>query len=293
MATTDTGPLIPRRRLGAAFRELREARGETLQQTARALMFSASKLSRIENGLTAEPHPRDVRDLLDHFDLAGTAEAARLEELAEAGRRPGWWQVPPYDMPSRLDTFISYEMAASRIDAYVSTAAPGLLQTPDYAMAILTRTLPDLSPTELDLQAHIRLERQRHLRGRDSPPHQWYVVPETILHRQIGTPETMAGQLGTLLDAYEDPSIDLFVIPFSSGIYPAVEMGIVTIFEFEDDRDDEIVAIERYRYTEFSDRPTTLQKYRTVLDQLPEFYLDRSASRVFIEKVRRQWLENA
>src|SRR5687767_7194771 len=124
VATADAGPLIPRRRLGAAFRELRVARGETLQQTATALLLSPSTLSRIENGLAGEPHPRDVRDLIDHFEVNGEYATA-LKDLAEAGRQPGWWQLPPYEFTGDIDTFISYESAASSIREYSPTLVPG------------------------------------------------------------------------------------------------------------------------------------------------------------------------
>jgi transcriptional regulator with XRE-family HTH domain len=286
VASANSGPLIPRRRLGAAFRELREARGETLQQTAKALMFSPSKLSRIENGLAGEPHPRDVRDLIAHFGLARSPQAARLEELAEAGRRPGWWQVPPYRMPARLDMLIAYESAASRIEAYQSTVAPGLLQTPDYARETIARVLPHLTPAEVEHQVEIRIERQRRLRGGQDPPTQVYVAPETILHRQVGTPKVMHDQLTALLEAYDDPHVDLHIIPFSAGIYEAVEMGLVTIYRFADGADSDIVCIERYQYTEFLDRPATISKYRRVIERLEKFRLDRDESRAFIERIQ-------
>jgi transcriptional regulator with XRE-family HTH domain len=290
VSIVSTGPLIPRRRLGAAFRELREAKGETLQQTARALMFSPSKLSRIENGLAGEPHPRDVRDVLSHFGLDHTEQGAELDDLAAEGRRPGWWQVPPYEMPSRLDTFISYESAAARIDAYVPTVVPGLLQTADYARATIERAVPHLTSGAVEQQVELRMERQRQLGMREEPPRQWYVAPETILHRQVGSAATMRAQLSALVDAFDDPLIELHLIPFSAGIYEAVELTTITIFGFADEHDSDIVAIERVQYTEFLDKPQTIEKYRGIFSRLPHYWLDRSESRAFIERVvRERW----
>lgn len=289
MATSSTGPLIPRRRLGAAFRELREAHGETLQQTATALLFSPSKLSRIENGLGGDPHPRDVRDLIAHFDLTGTEQAARLDELAAEARRPGWWQVPPYDMPSRLDTLISYESAASHIDAYAPTVVPGLLQTPAYARATLVRSAPHLSADAVDGQVEVRMQRRRRLADRPTPPpRQCYAVPETILHRQVGSADVMREQLVALVRVAEDTLIDLHVIPFTAGIYEAVQLSDIFLFHFADDADTDVVAIERSQHIEFLDKPQTLAKYRGIFDRLSDYWLDRSASSAFIERVLQE-----
>lgn len=287
MSETDAGPLIPRRRLGAAFRALRDARRETLQQTARSVMFSPSKLSRIENGQAGEPHPRDVRDLIAHF-APGEAETARLESLAEAGRVPGWWQVPPYSMPSRLDTFISYESAAARMESYVPAVVPWILQTPAYADAALRALAPHLAPAEREHQVEIRMERQRALRARANSPTLLFVIPEAVLHRRVGTRDEMRTQLTAMLDSYDDPAIDLHVIPFSAGIYEALEVTSLTVFLFADDADADVVALERVGFTQFLERPDDVAKYRNVVSGLEAHRLDRSRSRAFIARVRDQ-----
>jgi transcriptional regulator with XRE-family HTH domain len=285
--TTGAGPLLPRRRLGAALRAAREARGETLQETAQAVMFSPSKLSRIENGQAGDPHPRDVRDLLAHFAITG-ARARELDALAEEARRPGWWQVPPYDMPSRLDTFISYENAASDIDVYSPSAVPGLLQTADYAHAVLSRLLPTLTPAEVARQAELRLERRRRMEARAVQPRQRYIVPETILLRQVGSVATMNQQLSALVEETARPGIEFHLIPFSAGMYEAMELTTVTIFGFADEADPDVVCIERVRHADFSDRPQTLTKYREIFDRLQDYWLDPPESRRFVDRIRRE-----
>ncbi len=288
MTTTNTGPLIPRRRLGAAFRELRESRGETLQQTAKVLMFSPSKLSRIENGLGGEPHPRDVRDILAHFAVDGTADGHRLEALAEQSRVPGWWQVPPYEMPSRLDTFISYESAASRIEAYVPTVVPGLLQTREYARECIHQLVPHLDHEAVEHQVEIRMRRQQELNRRELPPTQLYAIPETVLHRRVGSPDAMREQLETILATFDNPLIDLHVIPFSAGIYEAIEVSTLTIFTFDEEGHFDIASLERVRSVQYMDRPESVEKYRRVVSRLADHWLDRSESRAFIERVRNK-----
>jgi transcriptional regulator with XRE-family HTH domain len=285
VTTSSTGPLIPRRRLGAAFRDLRETKGETLQQTAKALMFSPSKLSRIENGLAGEPHPRDVRDLIVHFGLRNTDRENALDALAEQGRLPGWWQVAPYDMPSRLDTFISYESAASRIDAYVTGILPGLLQTRDYATEVLSRLAPWLDATAVALQVDIRMRRQNEYLNRHPRPRTLYAMPETVLRRAAGSPAVMRRQLDALIEASTDPLVELYVIPFSAGVYEAVEMSTTTVFTFDHPEDLDVVAIERDRFVQFLEKPESVRHYRDVITRLADHWLDRASSRSFIDEI--------
>jgi transcriptional regulator with XRE-family HTH domain len=292
METTSTGPLIPRRLLGAAFRELREARGETLQQAAQACLFSPSKLSRIENGLAGEPHPRDVRDLLAHFDVAD-ARAAELEQLADDGRVPGWWQVPPYDMPSRLNTFISYESTATRIQMYEPTVIPGLLQTRSYAQAVLTHLAPWIEGDAVALQVEIRMRRQLEHQRREPRPSTLYAISEAVLRRGIGSTAAMSDQLKALADRSTDPLVELHVLPFSAGLYAALALSTTTVFSFDDADDLDVVAIERDRSVQFMEKADTVRHYRDVIARLAAFWLDRDQSRVFIDDIRTELWENA
>lgn len=284
MTTSSTGPLIPRRRLGAAFRELRDARGETLQQTAKALMFSPSKLSRIENGLAGEPHPRDVRDLISHFD-ASAEQAVVLEQIAEAGRVPGWWQVPPYDMPSRVDTYISYESSATHIALYGPHVIPGLLQTRDYAFEVLTRLAPWLDADAVAAQVDIRMRRQAEHLQRDPRPRTLFALSEAVLHRGSGT-RVMQDQLEAVLNASIDPLVELHILPFNAGLHHAAELSTTTVFTFDDVDDLDVVAIERDRYVHFLEKADDVRHYREVINRLADYWLDPADSRAFVDKIK-------
>lgn len=292
METTSTGPLIPRRLLGAAFRELREARNETLQQAAHACLFSPSKLSRIENGLAGEPNPRDVRDLVAHFAVESD-RVAELEALAQAGRVPGWWQVPPYDMPSRVDTFISYESTATRIQAYEPAVVPGLLQTRGYAEAALTRLAPWLDADAVALQIDIRMRRQLEHHRRAPRPSTLYAIPEAVLRRGADSPAIMRDQLDVLVEASRDPLVELHVVPFSAGLHHAVQLSTTTVFSFDNADDLDVVAIERDRSVQFLEKTENVRHYRDVIAGLAAYWLDRAQSRSFITTIRSEiWQES-
>lgn len=273
------GPLIPRRRFGGEIKRLREARGETLADTAGALLISTSKLSRLENG-QGELRPRDVRDLLAYFDIGDAAEGAQLREWAEQARVPGWWQGETYVMPPKLDTFIAYENAASRIKSYVPTVVPGWLQTRRYAAAALTRLAP-LSAVQVEHQADLRMARQEALRERASPPTMLLAIPETVLHRTVGGPEVMREQVDALIASYDDPLVDLHIIPFSAGLYPAMEGGF-TIFAFEDELDPDVAALDLVSAIQFLTDEGRVREHQEILEDLRHYWLDRTDSQEFL-----------
>jgi transcriptional regulator with XRE-family HTH domain len=276
------GPLIPRRRFGGEIKRLREARRETLARTAGAPMISVSKLSRIENG-QGELNPRDVRDILRHFEIGeDTPEGVQLRGWAEQARVPGWWQGQ-FNMPKRLDIFIAYENAAMRIESYIPTVVPGLLQTPDYARETLRRLAPRLTPAQLDEQTDLRMERQRALNARVDPPTLLLVVPETVLHRVVGSTDVMRDQLDALMASYDNPRLDLHVIPFTAGLYAAME-GSFTLFRFADPRDPDVVAVDTVRTTLFLDQEEKVQEHHDDLLDLHHYWLDREGSREFLRR---------
>src|SRR6266436_1095096 len=84
-------PTVRRRELGALLRKLRTDKGLTVEQAAEQLMFSMSKLSRMETG-HGTPSRRDIRDLCALYEVTGEAERKRMMNLAVEGRQAGWWQ---------------------------------------------------------------------------------------------------------------------------------------------------------------------------------------------------------
>ena len=125
-------PTVRRRELGALLRKLRLENGLTVEQAAERLMFSMSKLSRMETGHGAAT-PRDIRDLCDLYGVTDAAEREHMMRLAAEGKRQGWWQG--YDL-DYFATYVGLEAEAAGIRSYQSAIVPGLMQTPDYARAM-------------------------------------------------------------------------------------------------------------------------------------------------------------
>src|SRR4029434_1974633 len=154
--TTRT-PTGRRRRLGAELRRLREEAGLTIDRVAEALECSQSKVSRIETGQVSAT-PRDVRDMLELYRVHD-AQSAAMVRVAREARQRGWWQKF-VDVPDGVPAYVGLETAATSIDIYMSLIVPALLQTPDYARAVIAAVRPDLPTEEVDRRVAIRLRPQ-------------------------------------------------------------------------------------------------------------------------------------
>ena len=148
-------PVVRRRELAALLRALRVAAGMTIEQVAERLLCSPSKVSRMETG-SRSITMRDIRDLCDLYRV-DDAQRDYLAELARESRQQGWWQS--YDVPH--SAFIGLEADASSIDTFEGAIVPGLLQTADYARAVIGGTMSPSNPEGIEQRVAVRLKRQR------------------------------------------------------------------------------------------------------------------------------------
>lgn len=206
-------PTVRRRELGARLRALRTDRGWTVDQVAERLQFSASKVSRLENGFRGVS-ARDIRDLCDVYDMRGE-QRQQLIDLAAEGKQRAWWQSR--DLP--YSTYVGLEAAAASISDFGLGLIPGLLQTEDYARAVLTAPHPPLDSAVVEQRLSGRLERQGILTSQN-PPELHAVIEEGVLHRVGGSRRVMRAQLQHLLSAAEWPNVHIWVVPYEAGVLP-------------------------------------------------------------------------
>jgi transcriptional regulator with XRE-family HTH domain len=232
--------MVRRRRLATELRRLREAAQLTCDEVAARLDCSASKISRIETGHVSVS-PRDVRDLLGIYGVPDDQRDS-LSQLARESRHKGWWQGYGDSVQPHLATYLGVESAASEIRQYSAGRIPILLQTEDYARAVVTggRAGAGWYPGPADRMVEMLMERQRLAAA--SPPQVWAVLDEAALRREVGGREVMREQIGHLVDLGSMKTMFLQVIPFSSGAYVAMDMPFV-ILAFPDPADPDVVGI--------------------------------------------------
>jgi transcriptional regulator with XRE-family HTH domain len=260
--TTRT-PTGRRRRLGAELRRLREEAGLTIDRVAEALECSPSKVSRIETGQVSAT-PRDVRDILGLYRV----DDARLEamvQVAREARQRGWWQKF-VDVPDGVPAYVGLEAAATSIDVYMSLIVPALLQTPDYARAVIAAVRPDLPASEIDRRVELRLRRQE-LLEQERPPVMRVLLDDTLLRRPVGGPAVLAAQRRRLLADADRPAITIQVLEVAAGAHAGMD-GPFTIFGFPAPAERDVVALDSAADALYLEGPEDVARYRRVFELL-------------------------
>ena len=279
------GPLIPRRRLGHELRKLREAAGLQLVDAARRLECSPSKVSRLENG-QGLPKLRDVRDLLDLYEVRDHRLRTRLQSLATASQDEGWWSDHPEAWPPNLGSYISLESAATGMQWFSGFAISGLVQIPDYCREIFRNNFPEAPDSEIDQLVEIRGRRQRYVLDRLGELQITGVIDECALHRVVDSTKTMRRQLAALIDFAQHDSVDLRVYPYTAGYNLGIQCNYV-IFTFDNDTDQDTVYQELSGGDRFSATESEVKKYQDIFSNLLSKCPDHKSSLDLIEKVMR------
>lgn len=264
-----TGPAGPRRRLGAELRRLRTGAGLHLDAVAGQLGCSTSKISRLETG-KGIPKAADVRELMRIYGVAADPEGEMLLRLVRESRTEGWWESYVdgvaserffLDEPGRYPALENDAVALRSFDYGV---LHGLLQTPDYARAVLSAQLPHHSRHEIDQLVELRERRQEALH-RPEPLRLTTVVDESGLARTVGGPDIMAAQLHHLLDLMELPNVTVRMLPFTAGFRRA-HMGHFMILEIPAALGSDIVYVEGHAGETFLEGESDVDLYRDVFD---------------------------
>jgi transcriptional regulator with XRE-family HTH domain len=260
--TTRT-PTGRRRRLGAELRRLREAAGLTIDRVAEELECSPSKVSRIETGQVSAT-PRDVRDMLGLYRVDDDRLEAMVQVAREARQR-GWWQKF-VDVPDGVPAYVGLETAATSIDVYMALLVPALLQTPDYARAVIAAVRPDLPLSEIDRRVELRLRRQE-LLDQERPPRVRVLLDDTVLRRPVGGPAVMADQRRRLLADADRPAVTIQVLEAGAGAHAGMD-GPFTIFGFPAPAERDVVALDSAADALYLEGAEDVARYRRVFELL-------------------------
>jgi transcriptional regulator with XRE-family HTH domain len=281
------GPAVPRRRLGAELRRLREEAGLLIEDVAETLECSTSKISRLENG-KGIPKIRDVRDMLTRYGITDSRLRERLLSWARAGQQQGWWQefseVMQQAAPHRLDTRLALETDASRSSAFQVSLVHGLLQTEAYARAVIGTILPHLTSYDVEQHVQLRLRRQQVLYRDEAPLELRHVLDEAVLWRPIGGHHVLAEQLRRILHDTKRFNITVRVLPFEAGVHQAV-VGSFEITEFTDKVDHDVVSVESLTGNTLLESDDDVTKYMKAFDNVAQCALSPARSADLIESV--------
>ncbi|MER7079824.1 helix-turn-helix domain-containing protein [Saccharopolyspora kobensis] len=258
------------RGLGAEVRKLRKDAGLKLEELAELCGWSRATFGRIESGdkvLTGT----ETAIILGTLGIKGS-ERKRLLELARDAHQPHWWEVGHSDLPELLVGLLEFERIATQITDVALGFVPGLLQTADYARAVIGAG--NVKDDQLESRVSLRLGRQSVL-TRQNPVAFNALIDESVLHRPIGGYDVMAEQLRQIVRVSRRPHVSVQVLPFSAGAHVGLN-GSHLILEFQ--RQRPIVHLEHRRSSVFLDAPTETSPFLEAVRSLSDVALTPTES---------------
>jgi transcriptional regulator with XRE-family HTH domain len=280
----EQSPTVRRRRLALELRRLREAARLTCEEVADHLECSASKISRVETGRVSVS-PRDVRDMLELYGVP-PAQRESLVQLARDSRQKGWWHAYSDTMQPQFVTYVGLESAAAEIRIYEVSLIPELLQTEDYARAVIRSGMMNSPAEDVERRVALRMARQPAI-TRDDPPKVWAVLDEAALRRRVGGAGLMRLQLEHLLAQATVPNVAVQVIPFGGGAHPAMGRPFI-ILVFPERVDTDVVYLEDLTSALYLEDVADVDRYNVFFNHLRASALSFDDSSALIASVLKE-----
>ncbi|MFC0533119.1 helix-turn-helix domain-containing protein [Phytohabitans kaempferiae] len=260
------GPTAVRILVGAQLRRLREERGITRAEAGEPIRASESKISRMELGRVGFKE-RDISDLLTLYGVHDPEERAALLARVREANAPGWWHPYSDVTPNWFQRYLGLEATASLIRTYEVAFVPGLLQTEEYARAVMRLSPGSPRPEEVERRVRLRLERQQVLSSPE-PPRLWAVVDEAALRRPIGGRRVMRDQIEALIAVVtKAPRVTLQIVPLASGGYAAAGSPF-SILRFPHAGLPEVVYIEQLAGALYLDKREDVEYYVDAVNRI-------------------------
>lgn len=221
-------PTLRSQWLGQLLKEARTDADMTLQDAASYLSTDKGTMSRYESG-RIPAKPQDVVTLLNLYGVDDLVRRDALIDLSREAWRRDWWDGYEGDLTQSFIDYAWLEDRATAIRSFEVLAFSGLIQTREFAQAIIRAHSQDEDHKYIDRGVEFRMERQRVLR-KAAPPKLSYVVDEGLLHRPFGGPQIMSQQLSRLVELMRAGTAEIRVLPYTVGAHCGVR-GPFQIFD--------------------------------------------------------------
>jgi transcriptional regulator with XRE-family HTH domain len=268
-------PTVRLRRLATELRTLRKDSGLTREEVVERTGINVATLYRIEHA-RVRPQTRTLRTLLDLYGVAPEQQGDLIALLRDARQR-GWLHAFQSELPEHYTTYIGFEGEAHSVWNYESLFIPGLLQTEDYARAVIRSGLPTASRDEVERRVEARMERQAVLHN-DNPLNLWSIVDEAALRREVGGARVMQAQLRNLMETAELPHITFQVIPFNAGAHAGMS-GSFVLMQFAEAAIPDVIYIDSMAGDLFLEEEADIRRYTLVFEHLRAAAASPDASR--------------
>ncbi|MEU6273380.1 helix-turn-helix transcriptional regulator [Streptomyces populi] len=287
MSERRPAPTVGQVVLGRRLQELREAAGLKREEAARVLRVAPATVRRMETAEVALKIPY-VQVLLTTYGVADD-EAETFVALAEEANEPGWWQRYHDVLPDWFSMHVSLEGAARMIRSYEPHFVPGLLQTEEYARAVLEAgTVGQTGAEAIDRHVALRMKRQT-LLTRENPPHLWAIMDETALLRPVSIRgEVMRDQMDRLLEWAELDHVTLQVAEFAAGPHPGTYTSFA-LFRFAERELPDIVYSEYVTGALYLDAREEVALHLEVLDHMSAHAASAERTKEILREFRERY----
>ncbi|GGT63219.1 helix-turn-helix domain-containing protein [Streptomyces purpureus] len=287
MSEPRSAPTVGQVVLGKRLQDLRERAGLRREEAAKVLRVAPATIRRMETAEVALKIPY-VQMLLKAYGVPDE-EADSFVALAEDANRPGWWQRFHDVLPGWFSMYVSLEGAASLIRAYEPQFVPGLLQTEDYARAILRSGAVGSAGRPEDIERHVALRMARQsLLTRPEAPRLWVIMDETVLRRPVGRhPDVMRGQLDRLLEAAELSHVTLQIAEFATGHHPGT-YGPFVLFRFAVPELPDMVYSEYLTGAVYLDSRPEVASHLEVMDRMAAQAATAQRTKEILKDLRKE-----
>ncbi|MGW1544398.1 helix-turn-helix domain-containing protein [Streptomyces sp. NPDC002309] len=285
MSEPRSAPTVGQVVLGRRLLDLRERAGLKREEAARVLRVAPATVRRMETAEVSLKIPY-LQLLLKAYGVPDD-EADAFVQLAEEANKPGWWQRFHDILPGWFSMYVSLEGAASLIRNYEPHFVPGLLQTEDYARAVMrSGAVGQTQPDDIERHVALRMQRQDLLTRRDAP-RMWAVLDETVLRRTVGGPDVMRAQIERLLDAARLPNVTLQVAPFATGPHPGT-YGPFVLFRFAVPELPDMVYSEYLTGAVYLDARVEVATHLEVMDRMAAQAATAHRTKEILEDLRKE-----
>lgn len=272
-------PTVLRRRLRVELRRAREAAGQKQSDVAAAMDWSPSKLIRIENGAVGIS-TNDLRVLLGHYGIRDKRRVDTLLELARGSRERSWYDKYGDVLTSGYREYLAYEASAAVIRQFEPLMVPGLLQTEEYALALLSGAYGS-GDEDAELLWQVRQQRQE-LHERPEPPDMSFVLDEASVRRWVGGPRVMRRQLDRLKELAALEHVTVQIVPLAAGAHPGMT-GAFVLLEFAEPDLDDLVHLEGQGSATLRDNPEETARHLEVFEDLEGHALEPEESIALVD----------
>ena len=279
-----SAPTVLRMVLGKRLRQLREQAGVSFEDAARAIEVTPLTVRRIEKAEVGLRIPY-VRELLHTYGVP-ESEVEDFLSMAREANQPGWWYSYRDVLPEWFSAYVSLESEASVIRLYEPHYVPGLLQTHDYAAALMHIGFPNETKEDIDRRVALRLKRQD-LLAKSEAPAVWAVLDETVLRRPVGGAEVMRAQIDRLNEVLDMPKVRIQILRFSVGAHPGA-FGPFHHFRFGFSELPDVVYTESLVGSVYVDQPVDVVTYLEVMDRMSVQAEPVARTRAILAELRKE-----